>query len=48
MTDYLPENVIGGALPGIEDNVRYADYRQKLRQDKSSDIDTLINRNQLK
>ncbi len=21
MTDYLPENVIGGALPGIEDNV---------------------------
>lgn len=46
MTDYLPENVIGGALPGIEDNVRYADYRQKLEQDITSDIDTLIDKKQ--
>lgn len=46
MTDYLPENVIGGALPGIEDNIRYADYRTKLGQDVTSDIDSLINYNQ--
>ncbi|HHP7232342.1 MAG TPA: NF038122 family metalloprotease [Xenococcaceae cyanobacterium] len=46
MTDYLPENVIGSALPGIEDNVRYKDYRRKLNQDITSEVDTLINRNQ--
>ena len=46
MTDYLPENVIGGALPGIEDNVRYEDFRYQLEQDITSDIDSLINYNQ--
>ena len=46
MTDYLPENVIGGALPGIEDNVRYEDFRDHLKQDITSGIDSLINYNQ--
>ncbi|MGL5942942.1 MAG: NF038122 family metalloprotease [Waterburya sp.] len=46
MTDYLPENVIGGALPAIQDNVRYQDYRNKLQQDITSSVDSLINNNQ--
>ena len=46
MTDYLPENVIGAALPGIEDNVSYEDFRSKLEQDITSDVDSLINYNQ--
>ena len=46
ITDYLPENVIGGSLPGIEDNVRYEDYRRQLEQDITSDVDILINYNQ--
>ena len=46
MTDYLPENVIGGALPGIEDNVRYKTFRRKLKKDITSDVDRLINYNQ--
>lgn len=46
MTDYLPENVIGGALPAIQDNVKYADYRNKLKLDRTSSVDSLINNNQ--
>ena len=46
MTDYLPENVIGGSLPGIEDEVLYSTFRQKLEQDITSDVDSLINYNQ--
>jgi hypothetical protein len=46
MTDTLPENVIGGALPGIEDRVRYSTFRQKLSQDITSNVDSLINYNQ--
>ena len=46
MTDYLPENVIGGSLPGIEDEVLYSTFRQKLEQDITSDVDSLINENQ--
>ena len=46
VTDYLPENVIGGALPGIEENVRYEEFRYKLEQDITSDVDSLINDNQ--
>ena len=46
ITEYLPENVIGGALPGIEDNVKYEDFRYQLEQDITSDVDSLINKNQ--
>ena len=46
MTDYLPENVIGGALPGIEENVRYEEFRYRLEQDMTSNVDSLINENQ--
>ena len=46
MTDYLPENVLGGALPGIEENVSYEEFRYKLEQDITSDLDNLINENQ--
>ncbi len=33
MTDSLAENVLGGALPGMVDDVRYQDFRTKLAQD---------------
>ncbi len=46
MTDYLPKDVIGGALPAIEDNISYSTYRNNLQQDITSDIDTLVNQNQ--
>ncbi|MGB5633356.1 MAG: NF038122 family metalloprotease, partial [Waterburya sp.] len=46
MADYLPENVIGGALPAIETNVKYEDYRSNLEQDITSNIDSLVNSNQ--
>lgn len=46
MTDSLPENVIGGALPGFEDNVLYSNFRDALEADITSEIDTLINNNQ--
>ena len=46
MTDALPEDVIGGALPGIEANVRYDEFRQKLTQDITSDLDVSVDSNQ--
>jgi hypothetical protein len=46
MSDNLPANVIGGALPTIQDNIRYQDYRNKLKQDMTSSVDSLINSNQ--
>ena len=46
MTDYLPENVIGGALPAIENNVKYEEYRRNIRQDRTSGLDYSIERNQ--
>ena len=46
MTDYLPENMLGGTLPGIEENVSYEEFRYRLEQDITSDVDSLINENQ--
>ncbi len=46
ITDALPENVIGGALPGFVDNVLYSDFRNALEADVTSEVDTLINNNQ--
>ena len=46
MTDYLPDNVIGGALPAIEDNIEYEDYRRNIRRDRTSGVDYLVERNQ--
>ncbi|WP_172657271.1 NF038122 family metalloprotease [Myxosarcina sp. GI1] len=46
ISDALPENVIGGALPGFEDNVLYSDFRNALEADITSKVDTLINNNQ--
>lgn len=38
-TDSLPENVIGGALPGIQSGEQYQTYREYLEEDNTSDID---------
>lgn len=50
MTDNLPEDVIGGALPAIEDNIEYSDYRTNLTNDITgniySGVDSLVDRNQ--
>ena len=46
MTEYLPENVIGGALPAIEDNIKYEKYRRNLKKDRISGLDYSIERNQ--
>ncbi len=46
ITDYLPPDFIGGALPAIEENISYTTYRNSLEQDITSDIDSLINQNQ--
>lgn len=43
-TDQLPENVIGGALPGIESGEQYQIYREYLEGDNTSTADeTVIN-----
>ncbi len=36
MTDDLPSNILGGALPGLEINKNYGTFRQKLYQDITS------------
>ena len=38
-TDMLPENVIGGALPGIQADRTYEEFRTSLRADRTSDDD---------
>ena len=35
-TDMLPENVIGGALPGIQANQKYRKFRKSVRADRTS------------
>ena len=40
-TDSLAENVIGGALPGIEAGKQYHEYRKKVEQDVTSTIDSI-------
>jgi hypothetical protein len=40
-TNDLPENVIGGALPGIAADRRYQDWRNKLGSDRTSAQDNL-------
>ena len=42
MTDHLPENVIGGALPGIRANQSYETFRQQLADDITSVADQSI------
>ena len=39
MTDSLPDNVIGGALPGMVANVNYTTFRQKYKADIKSWVD---------
>lgn len=46
ISDRLPENVMGGAIPAIESNVLYKDYRHNLKRDVVSDIDRSVRRNQ--
>ncbi|NEO50650.1 MAG: PEP-CTERM sorting domain-containing protein, partial [Moorea sp. SIO4A3] len=36
MTDALPSNILGGALPGLQQNKNYGTYRQKLYSDRTS------------
>ena len=36
MTDYLPDNVIGGALPGMVADVNYTDFRNAYWNDKQT------------
>ena len=44
MTNELPTNVIGGALPGISSKQKYQDWRNKLQADrKSSDDNNIFN-----
>ncbi|MDJ0703329.1 MAG: NF038122 family metalloprotease [Leptolyngbyaceae cyanobacterium MO_188.B28] len=42
MTDYLPDNVIGGALPGISANQSYETFRQQLAKGITSAADQSI------
>ena len=46
MTNNLPDNVIGGALPAIEDNIKYENYRRNLKRDRISGLDYSVERNQ--
>lgn len=41
ITDQLPENVIGGALPGFIDDISYEDFRLAIRSDITSTSDKL-------
>ena len=46
MTDQLPENVIGGALPGMQKDVKYDDLWNKFSEDitSSNDLSAVNNR----
>lgn len=46
MTDGLPGGVIGGALPGIQADENYANWRNKLAADRTSADDQLVYENQ--
>ena len=39
MTNELPSNVVGGALPAMENDISYADFRDALKADIKSDRD---------
>ncbi|NEO70696.1 NF038122 family metalloprotease, partial [Moorena sp. SIO3H5] len=36
MTDALPSNILGGALPGLQKNKNYKTFKQKLKSDRTS------------
>ncbi|NEO41848.1 MAG: hypothetical protein F6J90_38215 [Moorea sp. SIOASIH] len=39
MTDGLPSNILGGALPGLQKNKNYKTFRKKLKSDRTSEDD---------
>ncbi|NEO68970.1 NF038122 family metalloprotease [Moorena sp. SIO3H5] len=45
MTNDLPSNILGGALPGLQKNKKYKTFRKKMKFDKTSkDDDTAYNK----
>ena len=45
MTDSLPSNILGGALPGLQQSTNYKEFRKKMKYDKTSkDDDTAYNK----